>query len=408
MDRISTAVPETRETNPHNAVRFRGRILMTTLVAPPAPLADAFVANGLLSQMDEDEAVVAAERWPANPMDQSHLPTGQRVYFVTTRWTWPQRGQRYLRWLKWALIPRTVYRLVRVLKHENCSVVFANFPDEQMLLASYLAARLLKRKLFPFFHNTYRENRHGVAYLFASWLQRRVFERAGAVFVMSEGMKRELAALYPRISFQPLVHTFDQEIPRFEPLPPINRSRIRLGYMGSVNEANLDALRRIARLVNASHDLALNFYSAAPDWHLRKEGLVGERIVRGQPTDSELMAALGNNDLLLLPHGLTGGLAPIEYRTIFPTRTIPYLLARRPIVAYSARGSFLSRWLREHDCAEVIEDPDPEALRTAILNLCDNPARREQLVRNALAAAENFRAEHVVADLKRTINQFLP
>jgi hypothetical protein len=28
-------------------------------------------------------------------------------------------------------------------------------------------------------------------------------------------------------------------------------------------------------------------------------------------------------------------------------------------------------------------------------------------VRNALAAAENFRAEHVVDDMKRTINHFL-
>ena len=204
--------------------RLRGRVLMTTLVASPAPFADAFVVNGLLSQMDEDEAVVAAERWTANPADQTHLPTGQRVHFVSTRWTWPQRGQRYIHWLKWALLPRTVYRILRLIKRERCNVVFANFPDAQMLFASYVASRFLKRKFFPFLHNTYRENRRGVAYVFASWLQRRVFDRADAVFVMSEGMKRELEQLYAGVNFQPLVHTFEQKIPEFEPLPPIDRS----------------------------------------------------------------------------------------------------------------------------------------------------------------------------------------
>lgn len=383
-------------------------MIATSLVVEPMPLADAFVLKGLLSQFSADEALVAAERWPANTADQTHLPSGHRVHFISSRWTWPKRGQRFIRWLKWLLIPRTVFRLTKLARKEGCNAILASFPDEQLLFASYLVARRLGLRLFPYLHNTYRENRRGVAYAFASWLQQRVFKRASAVFVMSEGMQQELEKLYPGVNFCPLVHTFDQQIPRFEPLPLIDRTRVRLGYMGSVNDANLDALKRICQMVNASGNLALNFYSAAPDWQLNKEGLVGERIRRERPTDSELVDALGNDDLLILPHGLTGGLAPIEYRTIFPTRTIPYLLSRRPIVAYSAQGSFLSRWLRQHDCAEVVEDPDPAVLRAAIDRLCDDAQRREQLVRNALVAAEHFGADRVVADMKKTINRFLP
>jgi hypothetical protein len=389
-------------------IRLHSRMLATSLVVEPMPLADAFVLKGLLSQFQPDEALVAAERWPANPADQTHLPSGHRVHFISSRWTWPKRGQRFIRWLKWLLFPRTVYRLARLARHEDCKVMLASFPDEHILFASYLVARRLRLKLFPFFHNTYRENRRGLAYAFASWLQQRIFKQADAVFVMSEGMRHELEKLYPGVNFRPLVHTFDQAIPQFAPLPPIDRTRVRLGYLGSVNEANLDALKRICEMVNASAHLALSFYSAAPDWHLKKEGLVGERIRREQPADRELVEALGKNDLLILPHGLMGGLAPIEYRTIFPTRTIPYLLSGRPIVAYSSAGSFLSRWLRQHDCAEVVEDPDPLVLCAAIDRLCNDLVRREQLVRNALVAAEQFRADCVVADMKRTINRFLP
>jgi glycosyltransferase involved in cell wall biosynthesis len=393
---------------PHRRLPLRGRMLMTTYVVSPTPFGDAFVVSGLLSQLDTDEVVVAAERWPPNPKEQTHLPTGHRVHFVTRTWTWPKRGQRFVLWLRSALAPRTIYRLAKLARRERCNAVFANFPNEHLLFAAYVVARLFRLKFFPFFHNTYRENRRGMAYVFASWLQRRVFTRADAVFVMSDGMKEELRRLYPGVRFYSLVHPFDREVPRFETLPAIERTRIRLAYMGSVNEANLDALRRICGMVNSTPDLVLNFYSAAADWHLKKEGLVGERIKREQPSDSELMDALRQSDLLVLPHGLTGGLAAIEYRTIFPTRTIPYLYSGRPIVAYSAKDSFLSRWLREHDCAEVVEDPDPAVLRATIYRLCDDPLRREELARNALAAAEKFRAGRVVAEMKRIINQHLP
>ncbi len=148
-----------------------------------------------------------------------------------------------MHWLKWLLIPRTVMRLSRIAKREQCSAIFANFPDEQLLFASYLTARRLGLKLFTFFHNTYRENRRGLSYRFASWLQKRVFRDGEFVFVMSEGMKIEMQQLYPDIDFRPLVHTFSDEIPEFAPLPPIDSRKIRLGYLGSINDSNTDALR---------------------------------------------------------------------------------------------------------------------------------------------------------------------
>jgi glycosyltransferase involved in cell wall biosynthesis len=372
---------------------------------PPVPVAVAFVVKGLLSQIDTDEVVVAAERWPANPPDQTHDPNGHRVWFVGRAWTWPPRGLRYVHWMKWFLAPLMARRLIKLARSHNCRAIFAHFPDELCLYAALIAARRLKLAFFPFFHNTYRENRRGLAYLVASWLQRRVFARAEVVFVMSDGMKEAWQSIYPGVEFHSLVHTFDGPVTPFEPLPPIDASRIRLGYMGSINQANLDALKRICELVKVTKDLELTLYSSAPDWHLQSEGLVGERIRRQQPSDDELITSLRNNDILVLPHGLSGGLAPIEYQTIFPTRTIPYLLAGRPILAHSAPGSFLSRWLKERDCAELVEVADTNALRAAVDRLCRDQRRREELVRNALTAAEQFRADRVVNNLKRIMNR---
>lgn len=385
-------------------VRLKARMLMMTTVVPPVPTAGAFVVNGLLSQCGSDEVTVAAERWPANPANQALNPNGHRVHFVGNRLSWPKRGQRYFTWLRWLLIPRMASRLMKLARSQECEAIFGHFPDEHCLCAAFLASRRLGVPLFPFFHNTYRENRRGIAFWLASWLQCRVFRSAPLVFVMSEGMKEEWQRIYPGHRFEPLVHTFQGEIPRFERLPPLDPARVRLGFLGSIGEANLDALGRLCALVDVSPDLFLNIYSGTPKWFLEKQQLLGLHIRHEQPADEVLQSKFRENDLLVLPHGLTGGLSAIEYRTIFPTRTIPYLLSGRPILAHSSRGSFLSRWLKKHDCAEVVEDPDPDALRAAIDRLCRDEARREQLVRNALLAAEQFRAERVVDDMKRIIN----
>jgi hypothetical protein len=74
------------------------------LVAPniaPVPLAVSFVVKNFLSEFSPDEFVVATERWPENPADQTATESGHQVEFVSQRWTWPKRGQRFVHWAKW-------------------------------------------------------------------------------------------------------------------------------------------------------------------------------------------------------------------------------------------------------------------------------------------------------------------
>jgi glycosyltransferase involved in cell wall biosynthesis len=390
------------------SMRLNGKLLMMAPVVPPVPIAVAFVVKGLLSQFSPDEVIIAAERWPANPPDQTHGPNGHRIHFIGKQMRLPKRGQRFFEWLRWFQVPVLTFRLIKLARRERCNAIFGHFPDERCLYAAYLASRWLGMPLFPFFHNTYRENRRGLAYWIASWIQRRVFRSSPVVFVMSEGMQTELRKLYPADHFEPLVHTFDGVIPDFQPLPPIRTDRVRLGYLGSVNDANLDALLRFCRIVDHTPHLQLDIYSGVPRWYLEKIGVLGPRTRHEQPTDDELPAKLLQNDVLFLPHGLTGGLSPIEYRTIFPTRTIPYLISGRPILAHSPKDSFLTDWLRRYDCAEVVDVPDEVALQNAIERLSKDQKRREQLVRNALQAAHQFHAPQVVNALKSTINELMP
>ncbi|MDX1964654.1 MAG: hypothetical protein SFX18_16005 [Pirellulales bacterium] len=391
-------------TFPGERLRLRRKLLFLVPTVPPVPIAGAFVIKNLLSQLDPRDVVVGAEFWPDNPPDQTSMEGGFPVHFVCRKWTWPPRGQQYVHWLKWLFIRQTARRIARVILQNGCQAIFCNFPDELLLFSAYLAAEWTQLPLYTFFHNTYRENRTGWRRWIADYLQPRVFARSEQVFVMSAGMQRGLEKLYPGQAFTPLVHTFAEPIPPFESLPPWQTGRIRVGFLGSVNESNLDALHRFRALVAADSRYEWNIYSNSSSWFLQKVGFVGERIDHTSPSDEDLPGKLRDNDLLLLPHGFSGGLTPIEYETIFPTRTIPYLLSGRPIVAFSPPHSYLNAWLAEHDCAEIVDQPDHALLRARIDALAANPARQAQLVHNALSAARQFQARTVVTQLVEKLN----
>ena len=59
--------------------------------------------------------------------------------------------------------------------------------------------------------------------------------------------------------------------------------------------------------------------------------------------------------------------------------------------------------VKEHDCAEVIDQPDSAALEQAIERVRHDAARREELVRNGLAVVGMFHAPVVAGNSKRII-----
>lgn len=380
------------------------------LVAPniaPVPLAVSFVVKNFLDEFAPDEFVVATERWPENPADQTQTESGQQVEFVSRRWTWPKRGQRFLHWAKWLTLGGVTRRLVSMIRRHQCGGILCIFPNEQLLYASYHAAVKTGLPFFTHFHNVYRENRKGLTRRTADYLQPRVFARSNIVFVMSSGMQQGWERVYPDVKFVPLTHTNSEPVPEYAPAPAWREDRIRLGFLGSINQSNLDALGRIHQLIQAHQDLELHIYSNTKPWFLDKVGLSGERVTLTSPSDAELVSELQTNDVLVLPHGFTGGVAPIEYETIFPTRTIPYLLTQRPILAHSPAHSFLNQWLRQNDCAEIVDTADVGALRQRLDWLRQNPARREELVRNALQAVRQFDAKSVARNFRLQVNPIL-
>jgi glycosyltransferase involved in cell wall biosynthesis len=378
---------------------------MLAAALPPASSGSAVVVENLVRHFDADEMVVVGEQPSQSRRDEWASEWPARYFVSKARFTgWPAQG-----YLRRAIapfqVPMLVLRIARIARRERSEVLLVNFPDARFLLAGYLVARTLRIPLVSYFHNTYADNRRGVEKIFAAWLQERVFRRSSHVFAMSEGMAQVLRGTYPVIKHcSALVHCVGGEPAPAAPLPRV-RSPVRVLLLGSVNHACLDATLRLVRVASSGRRALVRIVSPTPAWVLRKWGALGPGVehVPSKLTRDELRGEFERADLVYLPLGLSGTLANVEYRTIFPTRTLDYLVCGRPILAHVPRDSTVGSFLKAEGCALVVDTADDEALAGALERMTADDPLRADLVRRAAAAAAHFSPQRVVSHLRTTL-----
>jgi len=376
------------------------KILVLSWSLPPALVGSSQIISSLARQFSADEMALVGEKWPgpeSNNWDDEG-GTKPEVFFVHRQWPW--KFQKTIRLL---LIPLVFLRIVRVFYKTRPQQVLAIFPAEYYLFLGWLLAKWFRVPFYSYFHNTYLENRNGIKRWFASWLQPRIFRDSHTVFVMSDGMKEILQATYPSTKFVTLIHTYEK---RCAPLvrAPTLQLPLDIAYMGSLNSSNCEALSRIAFVLKRFPDSRLTTYSGNRDSDFAELGIRGANIVHRRVAFDQVVEALRQHNVLYLPHGFTGGLSAIEYQTIFPTRTTPYLLSGVPIVAHSPAGAFLTNWLKERNCAEVVDVPSENDLVEAFQRLIDQPERCLQLSKSAQEAGLEFFAPTIASILRVRVN----
>lgn len=379
------------------------KVLLVSWAVPPQPTGAAVVVGNLARQFSRDEMVVAGNRM------QGHAPS------MTWRNDWPEirfltfglpRGWRGARWWHLLQFPLLLWRLNRLARQTRCEVLFVVFPDAQYLLAAYLVARWRRLRFFPHFHNTYLDNRTGLPRLLAAWLQPRVFAFAEHVFVMSEGMREYYARVYPGLDCSALVHSFNDR-PAVDPAAesPTELSRpLRLVMFGTLNQSCADAASRFAELVRRRPDYKLQICSGTGAHEFAAIGFTGDNVRHDTVSLDKLLSTIRESDIVLFPHGFRGNMNEVEFETIFPTKTIEALLSGRPILAHMPVDCFITRWLRQYDCADIVDQPDTTMLEAALDRLAADPGRRRTLVANAQRAVEQFYAPRVAAKLRSHID----
>lgn len=381
------------------------KILLVSWSILPQSGGTSVIVENLAKNFSKDEMIVLGAKTMFQKNDvQRNAQQSQFRYFFSEMYLFG-RGYRYFIWFrKWRFQP-LVRHIKKLIVEEGIDHVIGVYPNPFYCLAACQAAKALNIPFSSYFHNTYTEN-VAITDPKATEIQAEIFDYSSNIFVMSKGMQRYYEKKYRLDKFIPLVHTFATypDKNKLTGIPKTGKKHYKLVAIGNFNESNLDATKRLLNAIKDNPKYSLSVYTHVPKMLLQQRGLDTSLFEhKGSVAPEEIQAALQDYDICVLTHGFTGGYGEVEYQTIFPTRTIPFLLSGKPIFAHSPQGSFLNDFIEENKCAALVEEANEETIVKALDNLCANTDLQQSLVDAAQKTSNQFYGVNVADFLKEKL-----
>ncbi len=324
----------------------------------------------------------------------------------------PRRAKRFALWYYWLRLKTMVKNGVEFSREHKADLIIAVFPDEYFMWAGYKMAQELNIPFYPWFHNTYVENRRFLGVPLGKKLQTRIFESSPVIFTMSDGLRDYYKKTYPKYQakFETLQHGFKDDgqsvhLKRFENTNP-KGAKIKFVFTGNLSLSYLEATERFFRVIGANPNYELHVFSNSPESKFRSFTTDKANIVyHGFVGDDRLRAKMISScDVCLIPLGLKGPISPVEYQTIFPTRLISLLKSGLPLLVHAPEDSFLTEFIRRNQCGEVVSSSNDRVMESSIKELIQDVERKTEYVKNAEKTFEYFKVDHTADIMLQFIN----
>lgn len=381
------------------------KILLVSWSILPQSGGTSVIVENLARSFDRDSLVVFGSSRFNQRNDVKRPAKGPQFKYFFTELSLFGRGARFFEWFGRARFKRLVSELKKVIEQQNITHVVGVYPNIMYCLAASRAAKDCGLPFSSYFHNTYTEN-CAITNPNAQHYQTEIFEHSDNIFVMSEGMSGFYERKYKLEKFVPLLHTFDKypDPGTNTGLPGSDKGKYKLVAIGNFNQSNLDATRRLLNAIKSDDRFSLSLYTHVPKILLAKRGLNPAHFEHmGSVAPDDVQAEIQKYDICVLTHGFEGDYGEVEYKTIFPTRTIPLLLSGKPILAHSPKGAFLNTFLEKNSCAELVDEPQVDEIIKGLEKITSSLEHQKNLTANALKAADQFYSPNVVSTLLRRL-----
>lgn len=380
------------------------RLLVASYRALPDYSATSFILNSLLAELDQDEFRLVTQRYPESFNNKLNDSSDHPVPIYLQNSPKLNRVTRKLNLhLNIARIPSLARKIEAQGRAFGCQQVLGIYPNITFLGAAALAAHRLKVPFYIWLHNTMRAMPHFRFYDHLLRLERSIFRKARCIYTMSDSMRDFYQQEYPDMHVETLAHPFHLTTPT--PPPAFENRPLRLLFTGGINESNRDALSRMLDAFgNQPEHYQIHISSSLPrDVFKQKYGEFSNLVYHGFVDNAALKKLEQTADVLLLPHGLEGQLPAIEYQTIFPTKTIAYMMANRVILAHVTPNSNIDDYLRTRQLAVIENSKNPHAIREALRQALSEPETINRLLNNCQLTVKDFDAVEIARRFREQI-----
>lgn len=367
-------------------------------VQPPSWSGQAVMIERILRQIPaRDFCLLSCENYSARLGEGdfiTRLPA--RYYHIPSFFRFPILRSSSTKWA--SVLTEILCRgwlIALILKAEGCSTLVAGSGDVMDLPAALVAGLLARVPFYPYLFDDYAYQwSHPAIRDITCRLEPIVMKHAGGIIVPNEFMRNEIIRRYG-ISAAIVRNPCDSDSIEAYERDDLDRGgrTCTITFTGAVYDVNFGAFRNlIAALDSMNIDgAAIHIYTAQPREFLEGAGIVGPRTVyhRHEPP-AKIIDAQNTADVLFIPFAFDSRI-PEVIRTSSPGKLGDYLASGTPILAHVPPDSFVSWYLKKHNCGVVVDNDNPRVLSLAVQRLLTDVELRRTLSINARKRAlEDF------------------
>lgn len=295
------------------------------------------------------------------------------------------------------LIPWTVWRGVKLIRKERIEAIFT-VPWDHFTIAAYLVHRITRLPIYMYVMDDSASHQiaFGLQSIFYSLFMPRLVRACKQVWGVSDGMCEYLDGTFG-VKCPALLPLLDvEDFQKKSAGKAVNTDCVlRIIFTGAIYDMQVDAVRRLVRVIDTQFDhdwgagkeFRLTLYTSASAVTLRREGLIGENVLRDEVTLDDIPKVLAGADIAFLPLSFDAKMRHVV-ETSFPSKIAEYLAAGLPILAHAPPYSTVARYCREYGCGLVVDEPNDVPLRDGLLRLANDAALRQKLSAKALETAK--------------------
>ncbi len=281
---------------------------------------------------------------------------------------------------------------VRIIKKDRSETILGISDFGPAMISSYFIHIITKKPLNLYLFDIYRGNALIAPGKFlARIFEPRLFKSSEKIIVTNDGTKEfyvrrygekiasKITVIYNSVFPDPYAELQKDSLP-YDPKPPYT-----ILFTGSIYWPQIRSIKNLIRAVEEITDLdiKLKIYSPSPSAYLKEIGIEESKKVKIMVAPPQDMPSIQNQaDILFLPLSWkTQSQAIIDTAT--PGKLTDYLIAGKPILIHAPASTFLVKYARENDFAEIVDEENTEKLKTAIKKIITDRKFSEKIIRNA-------------------------
>jgi glycosyltransferase involved in cell wall biosynthesis len=368
--------------------KSEGKVLLLTQALPPVVGGTSILLYELLKFFPEDSMIGIYGTNDPPVTNKLKVPFLIRQILFMNSHRWTLRAYRYR--------PDIMIRLImfvasRIIRKNNITRIYAHYPNGTYTVAAYKLARKHKLPLTVYFDILWEERASGKELELSKEYEKAVIEYADQRFAITEFAVDHLTEKH-RKSFELIPHTIDSGLatPYHEAIGSIN-IHFAGGIYPQMNEDSVIRLANVIQEIIEEEKMEITFEVCSPDLpaSIKDYPFIKWRFL----SKEELLDTQRKSSILFLPQSFESS-TPLMIKNNMPTKTMEYLCSGRPILVHSPADSYLSHLATQHGFAEVVDAPDQEKLKNALLKLIRNSAHQKILVEKGITFLLTRDARH--------------